>query len=120
MRSFGFAARDFGLRPTPKIPVGGEKKPLVTTVYYSMKTPTRQHVASVESVLKKRPFWAWSSVPSPRDEAQRTCVWEAMVATDFMRSLRSRGLKVIWAQHRTDRAREVGRRTQPSSIHLQS
>ena len=68
-----------------------------------MKTPTRQHVTSVErtSVL------AWSRVPSPRDEAQRTCVWEAMVTRDFMRSLRSRGLKVIWAQHRTGRARET-------------
>ena len=25
-------ARDFGLRPTPKIPAAGEKKPLVPTV----------------------------------------------------------------------------------------
>ena len=55
--------------------------------------------------MKKPPFWAWSSVPSPRDEAQRSCVGEAMVTTDFMRSLQSRGLKVIWAQHRTGRAK---------------
>ena len=68
-----------------------------------MKTPTRQHVTSVEQTA----VFAWSRVSPPRDEAQRTCVWGAMVTRDFMRSLSSRGLKVIWAERRTGRARET-------------
>ena len=38
---------------------------------------------------------------------RRLSVWEAMVTRDFMRSLSSRSLKVIWVQHRTGRTGET-------------
>ena len=72
-------------------------------MFYAMKSLTRQHVTSVERTA----VFAWSRVSSPRDEAQRTSVCEAMATRDFMHSLRSRDLKVIWAQHSTGRSRET-------------
>lgn len=106
-------------------------------ICYSMKIRTRQHVTNAECTAAVLGLFTRSVLTrgSPNNVCVRTLpwvlillrlhpsvfmgsleyrqtwrllfVWKAMVTRDFMRSLRSRCLKVIWAQQRTVRARET-------------
>ena len=132
-----FWLRYFSLRPSAHTEDSRGKKTYGTQgICYPMKTPTRKHVTNAECTSSVLGLFT-RSVPtrgSPKSvsglsreylffsdcihqffsgslENRQTWrllfVWEAMVTRDFMRSLRSRCLKVIWAQQRTVRARET-------------
>ena len=115
----------------------GKKTSGTQGICYPMKTPTRKHVTNAECTTTVLGLFTRSvpTRGSPKNVCVRTLpwvfillglhpsvflgslenrqtwrllfVWEAMVTRDFMRSLRSRCLKVIWAQQRTVRARET-------------